>query len=70
MQKGTLIPKMERSNAEKSTGDHEAYDDPEFLHGQSARSIRVLSEFIQPEEASEERNPQHNRILRIGARHA
>jgi len=27
-----------------------AYDNPEFLHGRSARSLRVLAEFIEPEE--------------------
>ena len=27
-----------------------AYDNPEFLHGRSARHLRVLAEFIEPEE--------------------
>ena len=27
-----------------------AYDNPEFLHGRSARPLRVLAEFIEPEE--------------------
>ena len=27
-----------------------AYDNPDFLHGRSARSLRVLAEFIEPEE--------------------
>ena len=48
-----------------------AYDDPEFIHGHSARSIRVLIG-IHPtgRTLSEERNPQYNRIFRISTRHA
>ena len=35
---------------EKRTRVKKAYDNPEFLHGRSARHLRVLAEFIEPEE--------------------
>lgn len=46
-----------------------AYDDPEFIHGHSARYIRVLSEFIQPEERFR-KNEIHNTIVFFGSARA
>ena len=46
-----------------------AYDDPEFIHGNSARYIRVLSEFIQPEERFR-KNGIHNTIVFFGSARA
>ena len=46
-----------------------AYDDPEFIHGHSARYIRVLSEFIQPEERFR-KNGIHNTIVFFGSARA
>ncbi len=52
MEQGNKIPK--------------AYDNPEFLHGRSARSLRVLAEFIEPEERLGEHGI-HNTIVFFGS---
>jgi len=35
--------------ADKSDKNFRAYEDPEFLHSPSARSLRILAEYIEPE---------------------
>jgi uncharacterized protein (TIGR00730 family) len=53
----------------KEKATMKAYDDPEFLHGNSARYIRVLSEFIQPEERFR-KNGIRNTIVFFGSARA
>ncbi len=43
-----------------------AYDNTEFLHGHSARCLRVLAEFIEPEERLEKHGIQ-NTIVFFGS---
>ena len=43
-----------------------AYDDHEFLHGRSARCLRVLAEFIEPEERLR-KHSIHNTIVFFGS---
>ncbi|MCP4679458.1 MAG: lysine decarboxylase, partial [Deltaproteobacteria bacterium] len=43
-----------------------AYDNREFLHGRSARPLRVLAEFIEPEERLRKRGVR-NTIVFFGS---
>ncbi len=43
-----------------------AYDNREFLHGRSARHLRVLAEFIEPEERLR-KHGIHNTIVFFGS---
>ena len=40
-----------------------AYDNREFLHGRSARYLRVLAEFIEPEERLEKHGIQNTIVF-------
>ncbi len=53
----------------KAPVSKKAYDNYEFIHGHSARHIRVLSEFIQPEEIFR-KNDIHNTIVFFGSARA
>ncbi|MBN1496804.1 MAG: LOG family protein [Spirochaetes bacterium] len=45
-----------------------AFDDPEFIHSREARTIRILSEYLEPEKRFRERNIQHTVVFFGSAR--
>ena len=45
-----------------------AFDDPDFMHSREARSIRVLSEYLEPEKRFRDKNIHHTVVFFGSAR--
>ncbi len=45
-----------------------AFDDPDFMHSREARSIRILSEYLEPEKRFREKNIEHTVVFFGSAR--